>query len=255
MRRAATGLRALSFWLRLWNFLIRWAEEMTRNSCYSCMRRHCFLGWIPSLHWFRNTLVVCLGLSMVGCGTLPPPTDSAHDASSSVSGDTYRIGVDDALQVIVWRNPELSVNVPVRPDGMVSVPLLGDVRAGGKTPEAVAANIRERLTQYIRDPNVTIVVSALRSHEFLSRVRVTGAVRNPRSMPHRPGMTVLDAVLEAGGINDFASANRTRLYRRGADNKTSVFGIDLGDILNSGQLETNVTLRPGDIIAVPERLF
>ncbi|HKC80672.1 MAG TPA: SLBB domain-containing protein, partial [Gemmatimonadaceae bacterium] len=91
-------------------------------------------------------------------------------------------------------------------------------------------------------------------HEFLSRVRVTGAVRIPRSMPHRQGMTVLDAVLEAGGVNDFASPNRSKLYRKGKD-KTEVLEIDLGDILKKGRLESNYFLRPGDVITVPERLF
>jgi len=94
----------------------------------------------------------------------------------------------------------------------------------------------------------------LRSHEFLSRVRVTGAVRTPRSMPHRQGMTVLDAVLEAGGTNDFASPNRTKLYRKVKD-KAEMFEIELGDILKKGRLETNLLLRPGDVITVPERLF
>jgi polysaccharide export outer membrane protein len=168
--------------------------------------------------------------------------------------EVYRIGVDDGLQVSVWRNPELSVAVPVRPDGKISVPLIGDVQAGGLTPEEVAANIRGKLSQYVRDPNVTVTVTALRSHEFLNRVRITGAVRTPRSLPYRQGMSVLDAILEAGGINDFAAPNRTKLYRRQKD-KTQVFDIELGDILNKGRLETNATLMPGDVVTVPERIF
>lgn len=168
--------------------------------------------------------------------------------------ETYHIGVDDRVQVSVWRNPDLSVTVPVRPDGMISVPLIGDVHAGGLTPEQVAKSIRQKLATYIRDPNVTVIVTELRSHEFLSRVRITGAVRTPRSLAYRQGMTVLDAVLEAGGVNDFAAPNRTKLYRR-EKNKTEVLEIDLGDILNKGQLETNAVLVPGDVITVPERIF
>ena len=167
---------------------------------------------------------------------------------------TYRIDVDDQLQVNVWRNAELSVAVPVRPDGMISVPLIGDVRAGGMTPEEVAKVIRQKLAAYIRDPNVTVIVTGLRSHEFLSRIRVTGAVRTPKSMPFRRGMTVLDAVLEAGGLNDFASPNGTKLYRRDKE-VTRVVDIELGDILNKGKLGTNVLLLPGDVITVPERIF
>lgn len=168
--------------------------------------------------------------------------------------DDYRIGVDDIIQVNVWRNPELSVTVPVRPDGRVSLPLVGDVQAGGKTPTQVAHAIEKKLKLYIRSPNVAVILTELRSHEYLSRVRVTGAVRNPISMPYRQGLTVLDAVLGAGGLNEFASPNRTKLYRK-ENGKTKVKDIDLGDILKKGQLETNVQLMPGDILTVPERLF
>jgi polysaccharide export outer membrane protein len=184
---------------------------------------------------------------------VPQPADGAAQALANVEGD-YRIGLDDRVQVNVWRNPELSVIAPVRPDGKISVPLIGEVEAGGQTPSEVAENIRKRLSAYIREPNVAVILTELRSHEFLSRVRVTGAVRTPRSMPHRQGMTVLDVVLEAGGVNDFASPNRTKLYRKLKD-KTEVFAIELGDILNKGRLETNLLLRPGDVITVPERLF
>jgi polysaccharide export outer membrane protein len=114
--------------------------------------------------------------------------------------------------------------------------------------------IKEKLSAFIREPNVAVILMELRSHEFLSRVRVTGAVRTPRSMPYRPGMTVLDAVLEAGGINDFASSNRTKLYRK-TKTKTEVIDIDLNDVLTKGSLGTNYDLKPGDVVTVPERLF
>lgn len=177
----------------------------------------------------------------------------AENFVSPVEGE-YKIGVDDRVQVSVWRNPELSVTVPVRPDGMISVPLIGDVHAGGLTPTQVAETIRQKLSIYIRDPSVAVILTELRSHEFLSRVRVTGAVRTPRSLAFRQGMTVLDAVLEAGGINDFAAPNRAKLYRKTKE-KTEVLDLDLGDILNKGKLGTNVMLVPGDVITVPERLF
>lgn len=182
------------------------------------------------------------------------PKEEPADGPRTIIEETYRIGADDRLQISVWRNPELSVAVPVRPDGMISVPLIGDVQAGGKTPEQVAKEIQARLTTYIRDPNVTVILTDLRSHEFLSRVRVTGAVRAPRSMPFRQGMTVLDAVLEAGGVNDFAAPNRSKLYRKSKD-KAEVIDIDLGNILYKGKLGTNERLIPGDVITVPERLF
>src|SRR5882762_9536547 len=201
------------------------------------------------LRWVGMTAVALL---VVGCESLPPPAEGADRPFANV--EDYRIGVDDRVQVTVWRNPELSVTAPVRPDGKISVPLIGDVEAGGRTPSEVAEIIKKRLSEYIRDPNVAVIITELRSHEFLSRVRVTGAVRTPRSMPHRQGMTVLDAVLEAGGVNDFASPNRAKLYRK-LKEKMETFEIELGDILNKGRLETNLFLRPGDVITVPERLF
>nr|WP_225444370.1 XrtA/PEP-CTERM system exopolysaccharide export protein [Pseudomarimonas arenosa] len=167
----------------------------------------------------------------------------------------YKIGVDDRLQVSVWRNPELSVTVPVRPDGRISVPLLGDVLAGGRAPQEVAQDIEQRLTAYIRDPKVAVILVDLRSHEFISRVRVTGAVRQPISIPYRQGMTVLDAVLQAGGVTEFASGNRTRLYRKAESGTGEAFDIKLEAILKRGDLETNLDVQAGDVITVPERLL
>ena len=177
---------------------------------------------------------------------------SVVPASAQENADLYRIGVDDQLQVSVWRNPELSVSVPVRPDGRISVPLIGDVLAGGRSPEEVARDIEQQLAAYIRDPKVAVILTELRSHEFISRVRVTGAVRTPISIPYRQGMTVLDAVLQAGGVNEFAAANRTRLYRREGE-VTQTLPVRLGAILGSGDLDTNLEVRPGDVITVPER--
>ena len=210
-----------------------------------------------------SLVVATASLVAGGCGGVGGlSTDSASVLESaatagppppSVAGD-YHIGPDDRVQVTVWRNPELSVTAPVRPDGKISVPIIGDVQAGGQTPNEVAETIKKRLSEYIREPSVAVILTDLRSHEFLSRIRVTGAVRTPRSIPHRQGMTVLDAVLEAGGVTEFASPNRARLYRKVKD-KTEVFQIELGDILGRGRLDTNLLLWPGDVITVPERLF
>lgn len=167
---------------------------------------------------------------------------------------TYYIGVDDVLQINVWKNPELSVTVPVRPDGRISVPLIGDILAGGKEPMQVAKEVKKSLSLYVREPQVTVILTSLQSHEFISRVRITGAVNSQASLPFRQGMTVLDAMLQAGGTNDFAAANSARLYRKEKD-MTVQYDIFLDDILHSGKLETNYTLLPGDIITVPERLF
>jgi polysaccharide biosynthesis/export protein len=199
--------------------------------------------------------ICAVALMATGCALFDAGISQQPDSQSDAPAvEDYRIGVDDRVQVSVWRNPELTVTAPVRPDGKISVPIIGDVQAGGLTAAQVSENVRKRLSEYIREPNVAVVITELRSHEFLTRVRVTGAVRTPRSLPHRQGMTVLDAVLEAGGLNEFASPNRAKLYRKIKD-KTEVFDISLGDILTKGRLQTNLMLRPGDVITVPERLF
>ncbi|HHJ13944.1 MAG TPA: sugar ABC transporter substrate-binding protein [Gammaproteobacteria bacterium] len=203
----------------------------------------------------RDLLLVLLALFLAACTTSSTsPHVAPADIDNAMPVEDYRIGVDDVVQVTVWKNPDLSVSMPVRPDGKISIPLIGDVQAGGRTAEQVAAEVRERLSTYVRDPNVTVILTQLHNNEYLSRVRVTGAVMSPTSLPYRKGMTVLDAVLASGGISEFAAPNRAKLYRR-ENGKTSVYDIRLGGILNSGDLATNYELLPGDIITVPERLF
>ncbi len=191
---------------------------------------------------------------LAGCAVAPRPGDAPTVDPSAQAVDVYRIGVDDVLQVSVWQNPDLNVTVPVRPDGNISVPLAGDIPAGGRTPEEVGASIKERLGSFIREPNVTVILTELRSHEYLARVRVTGAVRTPVSVPYRQGMTVLDAVLEAGGTNEFAAADRTQLYRKEGE-ATRTYPVHLDRILKRGELGTNYPVQPGDVITVPERSF
>ena len=203
-----------------------------------------------SLLRFVNLFALgALGL-LIGCATggVAPPADRA-DISSC--GDEYRIGVGDVLNINVWRNDDLSVTVPVRPDGKISVPLAGDVLVGGQTPEQVGNTIVERLATYIRDPYVTVIVVSMAANSYRCRVRVTGAVMNPISIPHREGMTVLDVILEAGGVNEFANPAKTKLFR--ADGQR--LNVNLDRILRQGDMSTNYTLSPGDILTIPERIF
>jgi polysaccharide export outer membrane protein len=199
-------------------------------------------------------LAVALVVSGCAAGGDNRPSDSTAQAAPN-NVKEYRIGVDDLVSVNVWRDEELSVSMPVRPDGKITVPLVGDVQAGGRTPQEVAKEIRQRLSAYIRNPDVTVILTELRSHEFLSRIRVTGAVEAPMSMPYRQGMTALDAVLEAGGINVYAAPDRTKVFRRKGSGETEVLNIHLGRILTQGDLTTNIDLQPGDVITIPERLF
>lgn len=197
----------------------------------------------------RVGFVLLAGLALAACTTSAPPP--AAPGGAPEFSKEYRIGVGDTLSVNVWRNTDLSVVVPVRPDGKVSVPLAGDVMVGNKTPEEVAAEITGKLSTFIRDPYVTVIVTTMGSDEYRSRVRVTGAVLTPVSLPYRQGMTVLDVVLEAGGTTEFANEGGAVLYRRSGER----LDIQLNRILHRGDMSTNYTLQPGDVVTVPERAF
>lgn len=203
----------------------------------------------------KYLLALCV-IALTGCSGKPANVRTAAEGTDDkkILVEQYFIGVDDVVNVNVWKNPDLSITVPVRPDGRISVPLVGEVVAGGKTPVEVANEISRKLARFIKDPQVAVILQQLNSHEFLSRIRVTGAVQSPLSMSYRQGMTVLDAVLEAGGLNEFASANSAKLFRR-INGKVRALDIELDDILNDGDMATNYDLQPGDILSIPERVF
>jgi polysaccharide biosynthesis/export protein len=197
------------------------------------------------------TLVILMALG--GCAGQVAKNSGAPTVTAMPAAD-YLIGVDDLIEVSVWNHPDLGVTVPVRADGKITIPLVGDLQAGGRRPEDVAADAGQALAEFILDPQVTIIVAELRSHEYLSRIRVTGAVRTPVSLPHRQGMTVLDAILAAGGPNEFAAANRSSLHRH-TDNGAITYNLPLKRMLEQGDLKANHLLAPGDVIVVPQRLF
>lgn len=179
---------------------------------------------------------------------------SAPPAYLPNPNEVYLIGVGDQLSVQVWKSPELSVGVPVRPDGNISVPLAGDVFAKGKQAEELAQTIASKLNQFIRNPEVTVIIASPASADFLRRVRVTGAVNAPSSIPHQQGITVLDLVLSAGGLTPYARGNKAILYRQ-VEGEVQPFDVRVNDILDRGRLQTNYELAPGDILTVPERAF
>lgn len=203
---------------------------------------------------FLAVHAICLSLLLGACASSANHESGPPPADTTAAVEAYQIGVDDIIQVTVWRNPDLGIIVPVRPDGMISVPLVGDVQAGGRTPEEVSVDLEEKFATYVRDPQVAVILTDLRSHEYLSRVRVTGAVRQPISIPFRQGMTVLDAVLAAGGLTEFASPGRAGLYRQAGDEARS-YEVQLDRILDNGDLTTNYKVAPGDVITVPERVL
>ncbi|MBV1870630.1 MAG: polysaccharide biosynthesis/export family protein [Gammaproteobacteria bacterium] len=173
---------------------------------------------------------------------------------SKASNLHYKIGVGDNVRVHVWRNEDLSTTVPVRPDGYISMPLLGDIKASGLKPTVLADEIKRMLSSYIRDPRVSVIMQGLSSNEYINRVRVTGAVNRPTSIPFREGMTVLDLILDTGGVSQFASPNKTKIFRK-SEGESKVLKVRLSDILEKADLKTNFAILPGDVITVPERLF
>lgn len=204
------------------------------------------------MRYTAGALSLVLSIFLWGCSS--SGTNDGPSLPVDATSEAYTIGVGDELRVNVWKNPELSVEVPVRPDGKISVPLIGDVRAAGRTAPELADELSDSLKNYIRSPQVTVIVANAGSVDFQRRVRITGAVEEPISIPYRDGMTVLDLVLEAGGPTEFAAPNRAKLYRK-VDGEMKVYSIYLDDLLLQGELESNYRLAPSDIITVPERML
>jgi polysaccharide export outer membrane protein len=183
-------------------------------------------------------------------GTPPAATGAPGPGANSTE---YIIGPGDTVQVFVWRSPELSAIVPVRPDGKISTPLVEDVVAVGRTPSQLARQMEVVLSAYVRSPQVNIIVT--NAVGALSHITVIGQVAKPQSVPYKEGMTVLDVVLAVGGLTDFAAGNRAKLVRKDQNGKEATIKVHLQDLLRKGKMSENLTVRPGDVLVVPEALF
>jgi len=200
--------------------------------------------------WSGILVLAVLGV-LAGCAS---PYPAAADLEASVpEGYDYIIGPGDNLSIFVWRNPELSQSVPVRPDGKISVPLVEDLRASGKTSSQLAREIEEVLSTYVKDPLVTVIVSSFQG-VFTDQIRVVGEAAQPQALPYRANMTVLDVMIAVGGLTEFADGNKARLVRR-VDGKQEVGAVRLADLLNDGDITANVSVVPGDILIIPEAWF
>ena len=183
--------------------------------------------------------------------TTPAPATMAAPAATDVPPD-YLLGPGDTIQVFVWRNPELTISVPVRPDGKISTPLVDDMVAIGKTPSQLARDLEVVLSEYVLAPKVNIIV--MTSASAANQIKLVGQVRVPQSMPYRAGMTALDAVMAAGGITEFASGNRAKILRKNPQGQQQSIKLRIADLVK-GKLQYNVPLRPGDVLVIPEALF
>ena len=197
-------------------------------------------------------------LALAGCSTttrgeLPPATFVALQEGP---GEEYVIGPLDNLTIHVWRNPELGADkIQVRPDGRVTIPLVKDMPAVGKTPSLLEEDIRLQLSQYIEDTLVSVIVNEF-AGTFSQQVRIVGATEKPASLPYRANMTVLDAMIAVGGLSEFASGNRAKLIRFDKQSgQQREYALRLNDLLKRGDSEANVLLRPGDVIIIPESAF
>lgn len=181
---------------------------------------------------------------------------AAFVAAQEGPGQDYIIGPLDELSIHVWRNPELSADkIQVRPDGRISIPLVTDLAAVGKTPAMLQEDIRQRLSQYIEEPIVSVMVTQF-AGTFSQQIRVVGATERPASLPYRANMTVLDAMIAVGGLSEFAAGNRAKLIR--FDKQTGhqqEYALRLADLLREGDSRANVMLQPGDVIIIPESMF
>jgi polysaccharide biosynthesis/export protein len=215
-----------------------------------------------------KSLSICFTLILLAtlvCGTgCAPVAQSQRPSAGAPQGSpvavtqelpaaaAYIIGPGDALQVFVWRNADLSSTVPVRPDGKISTPLVEDMVAVGKTPTQLARDIEKVLAEYVKSPQVNVIVTQPLS--AFSQVKVIGQVVKPQSLPYREGMTVLDALLAVGGMGPYAAGNRAKVVRA-ESGKQSEIQVNLGKIIDKGDLTQNLKLQPGDVIVVPETRF
>jgi polysaccharide export outer membrane protein len=184
----------------------------------------------------------CKGTPVYG----PPPT------SVATPDYNYIIGPLDNVNIIVWRNPEISMSVPVRPDGKITTPLVEDLPAMGRDSTSLARDIEKALSKYIRDPVVTVIVTGFNG-PFSEQIRVIGEASKPQALPYRQNMTLLDVMIAVGGITEFAAGNKTVLLRTQENNK--LYTVRLDDLIKRGDITANVDVKPGDVLVIPESWF
>jgi polysaccharide biosynthesis/export protein len=190
-------------------------------------------------------------LALVGCSSfeaLPPATPTIEGP-----GPEYVIGPLDNLNIFVWRNPDVSINIPVRPDGRISTPLIEDLPAAGKTPTQLARDIEGELSKFIQDPIVTVIVTGFNG-PFARQVRVVGQATRPQAIPYSDNMTLLDVMVAVGGITEFAAGNRASIVRT-INSEQKQYRVRLSDLVKDGDVSANVQMLPGDILIIPESWF
>jgi polysaccharide export outer membrane protein len=187
---------------------------------------------------------------LAACATAPdhPPAPVA----AATPDYTYIIGAGDSVNIVVWRNPEVSMSVAVRPDGKITTPLIDELVAQGKTPTQLARDIEGELGKYVRDPVVTVIVSGFVG-PYSEQIRVVGEAARPQFLPYKQNMTLLDLMIAVGGLTDFADGNKATILRTAEGNKQ--YSVRLKDLIKRGDVSANVDVKPGDILIIPESIF
>lgn len=197
-------------------------------------------------------LMMVVGLLLIG-GCSTAPTANSLAAANPQPVEHYIIGPGDSLEIFVRDNPTLTTTVPVRPDGRVSIPLVQSMVAAGKTPEELAGDLEKELSRYIRDPLVTVIVKGFVG-AYSQQVRVVGQAVTPKAVPYRSGMTVLDVMIDVGGLTKFAAGNNAKIIRHLPEGNDQTIPVRLGELMN-GAIKYNVVMRPGDVLIIPQSLF
>jgi polysaccharide biosynthesis/export protein len=196
----------------------------------------------------RAALCVAVVLG-AGCSTVNHPPAPAQAQTADYN---YIIGAGDSVNIVVWRNPELSGSYPVRPDGKLSAPLVEELVAQGKTPPELARDIEKKLATYVRDPVVTVIVTGFIG-PYSEQIRVVGEAARPLFLPYKQKMTLLDVMIAVGGLTDFADGNSAVIQRTSDGNKQ--YSVRIKDLIKRGDLSANVEMRPGDILIIPQGFF
>ncbi len=196
----------------------------------------------------RFLLGAAVASSLVGCASsLPPAPPLAADAEYN-----YVLGAGDSVNIVVWRNPELSMSVPIRPDGKITTPLVEDLVAQGKDTSTLARDIEKELAKFIREPVVTVIATSF-AGPYSEQIRVVGEASEPRILPYNQKMTLLDVMIAVGGLTEFADGNSATILRTGEGNKQ--YSVRIKDLIKRGDVSANVEMRPGDVLIIPQSWF
>jgi polysaccharide export outer membrane protein len=205
-------------------------------------------SFVSSVRWF--VLGVC-GALLAACASKPETVTVPAPVKAEQS--EYKIGPGDTLQIFVWNQPELTVTVPVRPDGMISTPLISGVPAAGKTPPQLAKDLEVALAEFVRNPTVSVMVTGFVG-TYADQIRVVGQAAKPQALAYNANMTLLDVMIAVGGLAEFAAGNRAVIVRQEGAKQTRM-PVRISDLIDDGDISANVPMRPGDVLIIPESRF